>query len=120
SLALDPTQSTDCQRECQGATPAYTITFLARCETACLDCLLTFDAQDAMNQGLLQRRKAYRLLKDLLADGVPALGTTESENTNHSTNEIGPSEAVTNRLLNKEERLLRGRSRLGKQRPHSS
>src|SRR4029077_15327790 len=28
----------------------------ARCETACLDCLLTFDAQDAMSRGLLRRR----------------------------------------------------------------
>jgi hypothetical protein len=29
-----------------------------RCETACLDCLLTFDAQDAMSRGLLQRKLA--------------------------------------------------------------
>jgi DEAD/DEAH box helicase domain-containing protein len=30
-----------------------------RCETACLDCLLTYDAQEAMHKGLLQRRTAY-------------------------------------------------------------
>jgi hypothetical protein len=37
-----------------------------RCETACLDCLLTFDAQDAMAQGLVQRRTAHHVLSELL------------------------------------------------------
>jgi Lhr-like helicase len=89
----------------------------ARCETACLDCLLTFDAQDAMNQGLLQRRRAYRLLKGLLAGGAPALQTAEQDGHELVTNEINSSELVTSRPLNKEERLLRGRSRLRKQGP---
>jgi hypothetical protein len=92
----------------------------ARCETACLDCLLTFDAQDAMNRGLLQRRKASRLLEDLLNGRGPMLETPESENTNASTNEISPSEVITDRPLNNQERLLRGRSRLRRQRPHSN
>ncbi len=39
----------------------------ARCETACLDCLLTFDAQEAMSKALLQRRATLAALKSLLA-----------------------------------------------------
>jgi hypothetical protein len=39
----------------------------ARCETACLDCLLSFDAQDAMSRGMLHRRLAYDALSRLLA-----------------------------------------------------
>ncbi|MGE0883059.1 MAG: DEAD/DEAH box helicase [Blastocatellales bacterium] len=41
-----------------------------RCELACLDCLLTFDAQEAMSQGLLKRRETYEVLKKLLS-GTP-------------------------------------------------
>jgi hypothetical protein len=37
-----------------------------RCTTACLDCLLTFDAQEAMSQGLLNRRRAHLVLEQLL------------------------------------------------------
>ena len=92
----------------------------ARCETACLDCLLTFDAQDAMSRGLLQRRKASRLLEDLLNGGGPLLEPPGSERANASANEISPSEAITDRPLNNQERLLRGRSRLRRQRPRSS
>ncbi len=36
------------------------------CETACLDCLLTFDAQEPMRRGLLQRQLAFRVLDALL------------------------------------------------------
>ena len=89
----------------------------ARCETACLDCLLTFDAQDAMNQGLLQRRRAYRLLKGLLARDAPASQAIEHESRESVTNEVNPSEEGTNAPLNKEERLLRGRSRIRKRGP---
>jgi hypothetical protein len=39
----------------------------ARCETACLDCLLTFDAQEAMRRGLLNRRLVHRVLDGLLS-----------------------------------------------------
>ncbi len=38
------------------------------CETACLDCLLTFDTQEPMRRGLLQRQFAIRIL-DALLDG---------------------------------------------------
>ena len=38
------------------------------CETACLDCLLTFDAQEPMRLGLLNRRHAIQILHKLLGD----------------------------------------------------
>ncbi len=38
----------------------------ARCETACLDCLLTFDVQDAMSRGMLRRRLALEALEAML------------------------------------------------------
>lgn len=47
----------------------------AHCKTACLDCLLSFDAQSAAARGLLQREKAYHVLKQLLDSGgvsIPA------------------------------------------------
>lgn len=37
------------------------------CETACLDCLLTFDAQESMRRGLLQRQLAIHVLDALLS-----------------------------------------------------
>jgi len=44
-----------------------------RCERACLDCLLTYDAQEAIGDGTLNRRPALAALSALL-DGneVPA------------------------------------------------
>ena len=39
------------------------------CETACLDCLLTFDAQTPMQKGLLQRKLAIQVLESLLQGG---------------------------------------------------
>jgi DEAD/DEAH box helicase domain-containing protein len=42
------------------------------CETACLDCLLTFDAQEPMRRGLLDRRLAINVLEALLnGDPLP-------------------------------------------------
>ncbi|MEW6489798.1 MAG: DEAD/DEAH box helicase [Thermodesulfobacteriota bacterium] len=54
----------------------------ARCETACLDCLLTFDAQVAIDQGLLQRRRALVALDQLLVGVVgvaPEAPTAEAK-----------------------------------------
>ena len=48
----------------------------AACEMACLDCLLTFDAQEAMTQGLLRRRVALAHLEGLLS-GIPQVGVDE-------------------------------------------
>ncbi|HEY8284242.1 MAG TPA: Zn-binding domain-containing protein, partial [Chloroflexota bacterium] len=39
------------------------------CETACVRCLLAYDAQFAMSDGLLQRCKAFTILDQLLAGG---------------------------------------------------
>lgn len=39
------------------------------CETACLDCLLTFEAQEPMRKGLLNRRHAIQVLGSLLGYG---------------------------------------------------
>ncbi len=41
-----------------------------RCETACLDCILGIDAQNAVRRGLLKRKQAHRIL-DLLLQGSP-------------------------------------------------
>lgn len=57
-----------------------------RCETACLDCLLTFDAQEAMNQGLLLRRKAYEVLSQLLDGILQPLPGAEIPATGESSN----------------------------------
>ena len=37
-----------------------------RCETACLDCLLSFAAQQAMHRNLLNRQLAFSVLDTLL------------------------------------------------------
>jgi hypothetical protein len=42
----------------------------SQCTTACLDCLLTFDAQDVMTRGLLHRRDTVGILRALL-NGAP-------------------------------------------------
>ncbi len=42
----------------------------ARCETACLDCLLTFDAQEMMARGLLRRRLALKAWSSMLGEGM--------------------------------------------------
>ena len=42
----------------------------ATCETACLDCLLTFDAQESMQRGLLRRRLTLQIL-DAVLKGEP-------------------------------------------------
>jgi hypothetical protein len=41
----------------------------ALCETACLSCLLSFDAQEVMRQNLLNRRAAIKALDALLGGG---------------------------------------------------
>lgn len=47
------------------------------CETACLDCLLTFDAQEPMRRGLLQRQLTIRVLDALLSgNALPEIGQT--------------------------------------------
>lgn len=73
-----------------------------RCETACLDCLLTFDTQREMSQGLLQRRKTWEILDQLLKgdDSPPA------------DLDSGPTKERS--ALKNEERLARGRQRMNR------
>jgi DEAD/DEAH box helicase domain-containing protein len=82
----------------------------ARCETACLDCLLTYDAQEAMNRGLLHRRKAYALLHDLLAGQVPLVEPDGAADPLHQEARILTTE--TGSLLTKQDRLARGKDRM--------
>ena len=79
-----------------------------RCETACLDCLLTFDAQDAMSKGLLQRREAYELLDSILS-GAPLVSNV---NQDRNAEEIAESEVTQpSTQLTLEERLERAKRR---------
>jgi DEAD/DEAH box helicase domain-containing protein len=80
----------------------------ARCETACLDCLLTFDAQEAMHKGLLQRRITYGVLKDLLEGGATQLIGARTTTNDLLETSIDNQEQEG---LSREERLARGRER---------
>ncbi len=68
-----------------------------RCETACLDCLLTFDAQTSLSQGRLNRRLAYGVLEALLKE------TAFGEEADREREPGAPAPRKT-----KEERLRRG------------
>jgi len=84
----------------------------AWCETACLDCLLTFDAQEAMKQGLLQRRKAHTLLNELLAGQFHTDGVDDANKRELSIKDAATSTIKTNGGLNLEDRLAKAQSRL--------
>lgn len=77
-----------------------------RCETACLDCLLTFDAQEAMNRGLLQRRKAHEKLQQLLNVQLIVAATSPADH------DAPPAPAALSEALAKEVRLAKAQSRL--------
>lgn len=83
-----------------------------RCETACLDCLLTFDAQEAMNKGLLQRRKAHTLLSELLARQFHSDGVGSDNESELPIEDADISTITTNGGLNLEDRLAKAQSRL--------
>lgn len=75
------------------------------CETACLDCLLTFDAQEPMRKGLLQRKLAIQVLDALLVGH-------ELPHITHSPKEISvSSEFMVAPLANQEALLLTSPSR---------
>lgn len=75
-----------------------------RCETACLDCLLTFDAQEAMSRGLLKRKEAYETLSQLLDGSLLSLPDAEKPATGEPLNSAP--------RLSKDERIKRGQERL--------
>lgn len=94
------------------------------CETACLDCLLTFDAQVPMRRGLLQRQLTIRVL-DALLSGSELPRIVESplrasifdiaQSTMPTMNEtamgISPSGTVAERLLRSSELMAKRESR---------
>jgi len=77
----------------------------ARCETACLNCLLSYSAQMAATQNLFQRRLAIGVLDALLAGSVlPAPPTKIPTQT--------PAHEITPPLLpSNDERLKRAEKR---------
>lgn len=80
----------------------------ARCETACLDCLLTFDAQEAVRRGLFNRRLALGVL-DALLEGRPIPGDGSDGSAARQAPTLpgtGPDQA-----LSTEERLRAARER---------
>ncbi len=76
----------------------------ARCKSACLDCLLSFDTQTASSRNLLDRRRALKAM-----DGM--LSATNVSDT--AENPVEDSGALPNssQRLSKEDRLNRARSR---------
>ena len=81
----------------------------ARCKSACLDCLLSFDTQTASSRNLLDRRRALKALDEMLG------ATTVS---NPAQNPVKDNGALPNsaQRLSKEDRLSRARSRRNKRR----
>ena len=75
----------------------------ARCQTACLDCILTFDTQTGAAQNDLCRRRAHAVLNALLSGGELPPGTAVVPTQPDSPD--GPAPHATSR----EERLARGR-----------
>jgi DEAD/DEAH box helicase domain-containing protein len=94
------------------------------CETACLDCLLTFDAQEPMRRGLLQRKIAIQVLEALL-EGValPVVQPMQAESSLlpsllpvlHSS-EVASESSIVSLMKTSEERLQRGQQRMSKRR----
>ncbi len=75
-----------------------------RCETACLDCLLTFDAQEAMSQGLLKRKETYEVLSKLLA-GVPLSLPEPQKTIEQEFPDSAAQASVTERIKRNQQRL---------------
>ena len=86
------------------------------CETACLNCLLTFDAQEVMSRGLLQRRLALTVLDALLNNSeLPKHDEENNLSFAFITSEISPHNSTTStRQQPIEERLQRGQQRTAK------
>ena len=89
----------------------------ATCETACLDCLLTFDAQEPMRLGLLNRRQAMRILGILLGESAISLPTNPEQGDEGDPGtplpRTEPRDATrTVPKQTSEERLRRGQRRL--------
>jgi len=73
------------------------------CNTACLDCLLTYSGQQAMSMGMLQRRRTIEVLDALLADREISYPSEETATDTVQPMDSAPSE---------EERRQRRQSRM--------
>jgi DEAD/DEAH box helicase domain-containing protein len=91
------------------------------CETACLDCLLTFDAQTPMQRGLLQRKLAIQVLDSLLqGDELPVIpyiptGQPQLPVLSSATQIVeAESQPTSSSAKTAEERLQRAQQRITK------
>ena len=84
-----------------------------RCKSACLDCLLSFETQVAMQQGLLNRPEALSVLSGLLDGSEIGAGTASIEVTDTHDPTVGDN---TFSQLSDQERINRGGSRMNKRR----
>ena len=94
------------------------------CETACLNCLLTFDAQEPMRRGLLQRQLAIRVLDALLnGNELPQIEATTMRTSIFPASQseaLTTKEPADNASLSRtsEERLQRARLLIAKRDNH--
>ncbi|MBI3303574.1 MAG: DEAD/DEAH box helicase [Deltaproteobacteria bacterium] len=87
-----------------------------RCKTACLDCLLSFDAQDVMARNLFDRRFAIAVLDALLENSpLPTTGQATVPSPRNSTPTL-PLDVVGTGGRSKSERLEQARTRLQRRR----
>ena len=88
----------------------------ARCKSAFLDCLLSFDTQTASSQNLLNRRRALQALDDLIGgEGVPHIDSGSIDHGDGSDETV----ATVSQQQSVEDRLNRARSRRNKRRGRS-
>ena len=80
-----------------------------RCKSACLDCLLSFETQDAMLQGILDRRSAFSVLSDLLEGKELAAPSAVKPNNNQETG--GQSPGLKSTVEERQSRARKNRAR---------
>jgi hypothetical protein len=97
------------------------------CEIACLDCLLTFDAQEPMRRGLLNRRLTIKVLDALLNEselpeieiitgqGRALLSSLRADILSSGGDTLSTPFSITT----KEDRLQRAKQRMAARRKHS-
>ena len=87
----------------------------ARCDIACLDCILTYGAQEAMDQGLLNRRLTLSALDSLLGNtsppGVEAVLEPALMSTTVDMDVVSPDSEPVAPSLSDQQRLMRARER---------
>jgi Domain of unknown function (DUF1998) len=84
------------------------------CETACLDCLLTFGAQESMRLGLLQRRLTLKILDALLQGGSLPVVEVDVDNAALFMDQQGQAQTVSSvpaTMLTVQERRERAEKR---------